>query len=122
MRNPRQGGTASEGTLSQEMVAGQSRATTPGGASGVPGLVAAGTAVRGPAAAPRGPEKSVKRFRVLNGGTIVVAGMRMALRAGKELDERGYDIVQLKRQGIRLEELVDDSPPADEVAQAPGAS
>ena len=45
---------------------------------------------------------------------------RTALRAGKEISEQCYDIAGLKKQGIRLELIEDESaPPEDEAVPVP---
>jgi len=54
------------------------------------------------------PRPKNRRFRVIKGGNISTGGVRATLREGKELDERNYDIRNLVRQGIRLEEITDE--------------
>lgn len=49
-----------------------------------------------------------KRYRVLNGGWLMDNGVRTALRAGKIVDERNYNIQRLYGQGFKLEEVKDD--------------
>jgi len=85
-----------------------------GGASGAPAGVAAqipkvagGHVTEAPKAAPPAPPA---RYRVLNGGTIVWNNCRTPLRAGKEISSAHYDIALLRRQGIRLERIVDEDP------------
>jgi|HubBroStandDraft_4_1064222.scaffolds.fasta_scaffold68939_3 hypothetical protein len=102
----------------------------PGGASGVP--AADGTLAPTPTAAspspflgrPAGPKP--KMFRVLNGGMVMINNVRATLRAGKEVSSTAYDIAYLRRQGIKLEEIADDSEPTAEPippeATAPAAS
>ena len=110
MRNPKSIPGSPEGGSE---VPRQAAAMTPGGASGVP-QIASEVRAETPAAVQKEQPK-VRRYRVLNGGTIVDKGMRMTLRAGKELDERTYDVATLKRQGIRLEELRDDEEPQAQI-------
>jgi hypothetical protein len=52
--------------------------------------------------------KEPTRYRVVNGGRIMLGGALTVLRPGKELDERQYDLRELKKQGIRLEEVKED--------------
>lgn len=59
----------------------------------------------------RGPGPKPKRYRVLNGGQVMFQNVRTVLKAGKEVSSVGYDIGALKKQGIKLEELVDDVEP-----------
>jgi hypothetical protein len=95
-------------------------AKVPGGASGVPtstGQIAI------PQSAPtpflgRGPGPRPKRYRVLNGGLVMFGNVRTTLRAGKEISEIAYDVAGLRKQGIKLEPIVeDDAEPAAELAQ-----
>jgi hypothetical protein len=87
----------------------------PGGASGVPGS-AGESPVRAVTAAAPGPGPRQRRWRVVNGGFVMFSGCRTAIKAGKEVDDRNYDIPALRRQGIRLEEVVDEH---EEPAPAP---
>ena len=97
----------------------------PGGAAGVP--EAAKPALPAPPSpvgsmAGRGPGPKPKRYRVVNGGSIVQNGCRTPLRAGKEVSNTTYDIAALRRQGIKLEELADEQAPEqvpDETAAKP---
>ena len=52
------------------------------------------------------PVEVPKSYRVMNGGSITVAGMRYRMPAGKVVDDRQFDLVQLRHQGIVLEEIV----------------
>lgn len=56
------------------------------------------------------PGPKVRRYRVVTGGFLMHNNCRVAMRAGKEIGEHQYDIAQLKKQGIRLEEITDDEP------------
>lgn len=104
-------GKAPDGQQATAAAQATARAQTPGGASGLPQTTqTAATQVKANVAAAR-PQIKVKKYRVLNGGVVVFNGMRTALRAGKEVDERSYDLAHLKRQGIRLEEIQEDAPP-----------
>ncbi len=90
-----------------------SPARVPGGASGVPQVGAA--VPSNPAAAAflgRGPGPIPKRYRVINGGMVMMTNVRTTMRAGKEISEKDYDIANLRRQGIKLEELVPEQPEA----------
>jgi hypothetical protein len=109
MRNRSQGGP--ESALSK----------VPGGASGVPSST--GQIVQ-PQSAPtpflgRGPGPKPKRFRVLNGGLVMFGNVRTTLRAGKEISEVAYDVSALRKQGIKLEEIVEEpeAEPVPELAQ-----
>lgn len=55
------------------------------------------------------PEVVIRRYRVLADKHISNNGQRAFLREGKEFDERAYNVAHLKRQGVRLEEIVDES-------------
>lgn len=81
-----------------------------GGASGVPNASPATASAASAAAHVKRDAGSTKpkRYRVMNGGTIVNGGCRTAIRAGKEITDQQYDIAHLKRQGIKLEPLVDE--------------
>jgi hypothetical protein len=86
----------------------------PGGASGAPAVVERNVQVAAAQKpAPKGEApKPPKRYRVMNGGTIVWQNCRTALRAGKEISDATYDVKLLRRQGIRLEPIEDDEPAA----------
>lgn len=86
-------------------------ARVPGGASGMPTPQGAIAPPVSPAAASflgRGPGPRPKKYRVLNGGMVMFNNSRTPLRAGKEVSEQHYNIAELKKQGIRLEEIVDE--------------
>ena len=60
--------------------------------------------------APKAPPPTVdiptpKSWRVKNGGRILSKGGITELKPGKVVDERNYDIEQLRIQGIELEEV-----------------
>jgi hypothetical protein len=46
-----------------------------------------------------------RRYRVVLGGPVMSGGLRNVLRAGKELDDRHYNIAQLIGQGVQLQEI-----------------
>jgi hypothetical protein len=56
----------------------------------------------------RPPGPKPKKFRIMNGGFLVQGGVRVVIRAGKEVDETQYNLRFLKSQGFRLEEVTDD--------------
>jgi hypothetical protein len=90
-----------------------------GGASGVadgddPAL--ASTTIGGPVIRGAVPTQStdaepisVMRDRVVNGGYIVYDAGRVAMRAGKIVDSRTHDLALLRRQGIVLEEIGEET-------------
>ena len=53
------------------------------------------------------PPQPVKAYRVLNGGNVMLDGMRTAIRVGKIVTELTHPIDLLKSQGIRLEEVTE---------------
>lgn len=55
-----------------------------------------------------GPVVEYKRYRVENGGYLMFAGVRSAIRSGKIVDDRNYDIKRLRAQGFKLTELSAD--------------
>lgn len=88
----------------------------PGGASGLPVSPALNLPGPPPLVGSTAGRTSVPRppkYRVVNGGMVVMNGCRTQLRAGKELDSTQYDLAFLKRQGIRLELVVPDAPEPD---------
>ena len=126
MRNARVPGEAvPQATHGGPMPGAVAPATMPGGAAGVPQSVTANTAtVKATTPLARGAAgPKPKRWRVLNGGLIVHGGMKTVLRAGKEIDDSNYDLRMLRKQGIRLEEIVDEeSLPALDPGVVEGAS
>jgi hypothetical protein len=82
-----------------------------GGAGGVPENAADRQADQGAKARARAAVPRPKRYRVTNGGMIVYNNCRTAMRAGKEVSEAQFDLALLRRQGIRLEEIIDDPVP-----------
>lgn len=61
------------------------------------------------------PARPAKRYRVLNGGQVLYNNCRTAIRAGKEITDTQFDIELLRRQGIRLEEIVEAPAPQQAV-------
>lgn len=55
-----------------------------------------------------------RKYRVLNGGYIVERGFRVAMPAGKVIEDTQYDIEALRTQGIVLDDLTPPPPPAPE--------
>jgi hypothetical protein len=49
----------------------------------------------------------VQRYRVVVGGHVMLDGVRVPMRVGKELDERQYDLALLRRQGVKLDLITD---------------
>jgi len=89
-------------------------AKMPGGASGMPSPQGQ---IVPPTPTPflgRGVGPKAKRYRVLNGGMVMFNNARTALRAGKEVSELCYDIAGLKKQGIKLELIADESEEPEE--------
>lgn len=54
---------------------------------------------------PGNPEPTVQRYRVSNGGHVMVNGYRTVMRVGKIVDERTFDLNSLRHQGIKLDPL-----------------
>lgn len=53
-----------------------------------------------------------RKYRVLNGGYIVERGFRLAMLAGKVIEDTQYNVEDLRVQGIQLEEILPPAPPA----------
>lgn len=58
------------------------------------------------------PDVPVRQFRVRNGGTVMMGGIRLPIRVGKLVNEQTYDLKALRDQGIQLDEIKDEAPPA----------
>lgn len=94
----------------------QGRAPQMGGTPGMPNMMgenrdaSLSTGIAGSAIGKFNADLVVpfKRYRVLNGGYLMYNGVRTALRAGKIVDDRNYDMPRLRGQGFRLELVRDD--------------
>ena len=97
--------SAADDTANPAAIAGPATAEgeMTGGAGGLPeeNDQSTGTVVREPAV----PPEPVKRWRVTAGGHVMLDGMRVPMRVGKEVSELSYDVNQLKLQGIKLEPI-----------------
>lgn len=51
------------------------------------------------------PKQLIKRYRVMEDKNVSQNGFRGILRAGKEIDHRGYNIKNLMQQGVKLQEI-----------------
>lgn len=95
-------------------------AKIPGGASGIPSPQ--GQIIPPVQANPflgRGPGPKPKKYRVLNGGFVMFDNVRTVMKAGKEVNDVSYDIAALKKQGIKLELIVDEVEEEPEAAIEP---
>ena len=95
---------------------GLPESAVPKQAGGAPGVLPAGDRVLPMQARTvanlrdgRGPGPRPKRYRVINGGKYMSGSVQVTLRAGKEIADNQYDVAMLRRVGIRLEELVDET-------------
>ena len=105
-----------------------------GGASGIPDRVANAVTVVTVAPVTDGPKlpnyagPKPRRYKVVVGGTVMMNNCRTTLRAGKDIDERHYDVESIMRQGIELrrveapgEEVLPTDDPATARAKTPDA-
>lgn len=106
--NPAKGSTATE-----EM---DDKPSLQGGSLGVPVQVNTNP-VLAPVREPRETEKVTQQYRVVNGGMVMYDGCRVAIRAGKLVDETTHNLDLLKRQGIILETIKSNEPPKAESLQ-----
>jgi hypothetical protein len=67
--------------------------------------------------APKEADKKLHWYRVTRGGFIGHDGLRTRMAVGKELHDGAYNISQLKKQGIELDDL-GEGPATGPVAQA----
>ena len=54
---------------------------------------------------PAEPPPPVRWFRVVKGGYVLDNGFRTMLKPGKEINDQNYQIRNLQRQGVVLEEI-----------------